>query len=681
VGKKKEFMTSINRREMIGGAVALLSAAHLTLAFAANQGSGADSGTSSSMNLPVKPKDLLSATFTRDLLSKSLVSVAAWHPYPKADEREAWQAIPQDVAGALIHRAELALGTPWESFPATVFLEYKKNGNRSHFERYFFARRMRLGDLVLGECVEGKGRFIDEIVNGVWLTCEETFWGLPAHLLLQKATPGSGLPDAAEPVVDLFAAETGATLSWIHYLLGAQLDKANAQVTRRIQMEAKRRILDPALERDDFFWMFNEFEGKPHHLSNWTPWIDSNWLATTLLLEQDPARRTNAVLKICKSVDQYLEEYSIDGCCEEGPGYWHASPASYFDCCTLLTSATGGVANVLTNPFIRKIAHYIADVHIAGPYFVNYGDASPKGQECGELLYRIGSAVGDKTLEGFGAFNTSIDAVRGGLFLEGQGRLSRALPQVLAAAKVRSVEKADALVRDSWYPVLGLMTAREKEGASEGFFMALQAAPNQRPHAHSDSGSFIVFHDGNPVFIDVGPEAYTAPRYKWSTQSAFHNLPTVGGVMQNGKDKQKRATNLKYFSNDARASVSLNLATAYPAEAGITRWDREITLDRKSNRIRLSEDFQLQRKVPVVLSFMTSRMPSQGEKGKVVLSAADKSVKDVTLTYDASLVVATIEKIDLKDDWLRTAWGETLYRVLLTSAEPTDRGKWMMEIS
>ena len=63
--------------------------------------------------------------------------------------------------------------------------------------------------LMLAECLEGKGRFVDDIANGVWLICEETFWGAPAHLAAQKA--GVGLPDVSEPIIELFSAETAQT--------------------------------------------------------------------------------------------------------------------------------------------------------------------------------------------------------------------------------------------------------------------------------------------------------------------------------------------------------------------------------------------------------------------------------------------------------------------------------------
>ena len=78
---------------------------------------------------------------------------------------------------------------------------------------------------------------------------------------------------------------------------------------------------------------------------------------------------------------------------------------------------------------------------------------------------------------------------------------------------------------------------------------------------------------------------------------------------------------------------------------------------------------------------MTPRIPTQGPQGKIVLIAAGKSTRDVTLSYDATLIVPAIEKIDLTDDWLVECWGKTIYRVLLTSVAPTESGKWVIELA
>ena len=150
--------------------------------------------------------------------------------------------------------------------------------------------------------------------------------------------------------------------------------------------------------------------------------------------------------------------------------------------------------------------------------------------------------------------------------------------------------------------------------------------------------------------------------------------------MQSNKEPNYRASDINYSAGDSRASVSMNLASAYPDEAGIVRWIRTLTLDRTADRIHLLEDFRLRKMVPIQLSFMTPRLPTQ-ESGQVVFSAADKSAHGVALRYDKTLIVPTIERIALTDDWLVGRWGKTIYRVLLTSVAPTDNGKWAIELS
>ena len=521
------------------------------------------------------PKELLSSTFTREVLSRSLISLPAWNPYPRIDDRDVWKRIPPHIGGALVRRAEAGLGGEWVPLPASLFLQFQRNGNRTNFEDLYFERRQILTDLVLGECIEGKGRFLDEIVNGVWFTCEETSWSVPAHLKPQKV--GLGLPDCTDPIVDLFAAETVSAVALVHYVLRSRLDHVSPLIARLIELEAKRRILDPAFVRDDFSWMWGGSDGKGH-LNNWNPWINSNWLTANLLLEQDPARRIAATLRICKSPDQFLSEYASDGACDEGPSFWGVTAPPYLVCCNLLTSAAGGAASVLGKPFIRKMMHYILDVHVADHYYFDYGDAhADRGGHPPETAYRMGIATGDKALVEFGAFYASVDEIRNGKNSALEGRLGRANPDILSAEKTRGAEKVDALARDSWYQALCLMTAREKAGSTDGFYLAAMAAPNLRTHGHNDSGGFIVFHNGAPVFIDVGVEAYTSKsfgfdRYNiWTMQSAFHNLPTVDGVMQAATDPRYRAAFVNYTNDDSMAVLSLDLAPAYPDEAGLVK--------------------------------------------------------------------------------------------------------------
>jgi hypothetical protein len=660
----------MNRREALArgfGALAALGAARPGAAVPLAAAPDTPAGAAQPARVP---KRYLRTVVDEGLLRGHLLPASAWRPYPQADDRAAWAQVPADVAAALVARADAWLGTEWPQLPASLFLEFAETGNRTHYEQRYFERRSRLAGLVLAECVQGQGRYLHAIADGVWHVCEETFWGLPAHTGMQKR--GVGLPDAAEPVVDLFAAETGVTLAYVHYLVGAQLRAASPLLQGRIAAEVKRRLLDPGWQRDDFKWMGLKDRKEP--LNNWTSWIASSWLEANLLLEPDPERRIAATLKICGCLDRFLEDYSDDGACEEGPSYWTMSAGPYLDCLMTLDSALAGAVRLSADPFVRRMGHYVLDVHVAGDWFVNYGDAHAQVHHSPALLHRFGRATGDADLAAFGAFRAGAR----GIMLSDQGRLARDVADVLEVARLRATAGRDALPRAAWYPALGLMTAREKGGSALGFFVAVQAASNARSHGHHDSGSFIVFHDGLPVFVDPGVEAYTAKtfgkdRYTiWTMQSAFHNLPLVDGQMERGRDARDRASRVRVDDDTAHTGMTMELATAFGPEAGIRTWVRSVALERGAGTISLRETFALSRPAPVSLVFMTPRRPDPAQGGVLALPAAGG--RTVSLRFDARVLRADVERIALTDPGLRHEWGDALYRIRLASTQPLAAG-------
>lgn len=644
-------------------------------------------GAQESARLQGPPNDLLRSTFTSP--ETPLLSRGDWRPYPKAGEH-GWRSVPSEVQAVILERAGAVLASPWPAMLATDELEFVRNGNRTRFEAISFGRRTRLGDLVLAECLTNTGRYLDAIANGVWLICEESFWGVPAHLGAQKA--GVGLADESEPIIELFSAETAAILSWTTYLLEAQLNTVSPRIGERVLYETRRRILEPYFRRDDFSWM--GLSGprtaqvrQAHPLNNWNPWINSNVLVANLLLEREATRREAMVAKICRSVDAFLADYSPDAGCVEGPGYWARSAASFYDCCATLVSAHAGKGSVvLTHPFTRAMGQYIADVHIAGDDYVNFGDAHLHDAPPPDLVYRFGRDTGNAQLTRFGAFEARVRgtlaagpalrevvvANRGGV-----ASLSRALATVLTAAELAAAPSEDALPRDAWYPALGLMTARERARSTDGFYLAAQAAGNGRSHGHNDSGSFMIFHDGSPVFIDVGPEAYTATTFSkdrytlWTMQSAYHNLPTIAGSMEH-EGEPYRASNLRYETSDTAASFRADLASAYSLSAGVLSWIRTLTLDRARSVISITEDFTLGHLAEVSLSLMTAFEP-RIQSGSIV-------VGDVALHFDAARLTPSVERIALTDELLKQSWGEVIFRLKLSSTGSVQKQVWRLEV-
>jgi hypothetical protein len=673
----------MNRRNFLAGSIAL--AGHRNLLHSM----GAIALPDQSEPTALSPQNLLSTTFTEAFLTANLAPIAQYHPYPRWDERAAWEAVPEDLRTPIIHQAEADQKAGWNTVLATTFLEFKRNGNRSGYEAQSFGRHAQLERLVVAECLEGKGRFVDDIVNGVWLICEETFWGASAHLYMQKTGPG--LYDITDPIIELFGAETGMLMAWTKYLVGAQLDQVSPLVNKRIELETERRILDPARNRDDFWWMGFGKNTRTARLNNWTPWINSNLLVANLLLEQDPKLRVQETVRITKSLDAYLNQYWADAGEEEGAGYFSASPMCYFEAVSMLDAATGKTTSILANPFIDNMARYILNAHISGDAYIDYGDAHVHAGPEGSLLYRYGKAVHDEQLAGFGAYyaaKRSMTANRN----EGRQRgvnlpsMSRALPMLLEANDLRTAKGADVLFRDAWYPYLGLMTAREKANSADGMYVAVQAVHNGRSHTHCDTGAYIIYQDGDPVAIDVGVEAYTAKTFSperftiWTMQSAYHNLPTIGGVMQHDGVDYK-ATDRKYSTNDQRATYSFNIAETYPKEAGVKSWIRTVTLDRVHSKVLVEENFELDRAVPVSLSVMTPRVATIDPAGSITLKLATGDSKPSVLKYNAAEIQPVVETVALTDQGLRQSWGDQVYRILLNSKQPVASGKWTYEFS
>ena len=101
--------------------------------------------------------------------------------HPIAD-RTAWDVLANEPAyQTVLKRAEDILKKPLPGQPDDLFLEFSRNGNRSHWEKIAFERRERLTSLVLAECLENKGRYIPTIEHLITALCAERTWVFPAH--------------------------------------------------------------------------------------------------------------------------------------------------------------------------------------------------------------------------------------------------------------------------------------------------------------------------------------------------------------------------------------------------------------------------------------------------------------------------------------------------------------------
>ncbi|MBQ8990848.1 MAG: heparinase II/III family protein [Prevotella sp.] len=546
-----------------------------------------------------------------------------------------------------IRYGEQYQGKSWTSLPWTVFAENKQTGNRVNYEGICFEKRRHLAAIVMAEIMEGKGRFMKDIIDGMGSFCEETWWGIPAHY-------GKAIPLAELQEVDLFNAETASLIVWTRYMLEKQFNQFSPDLCQRIDREIERRILVPALEKD-YWWKTAGM--------NWNPWICSNWLTCVLICEKDEARKNKAIAQIQKATQLFIDAYPEDGGCDEGPHYWDRAAASLFEVLRLFTADGLQVKNVNK---IKNMAAYAYNTYIGNNYCVTFADAHENKDVLNvNIAYPFGLWLNDKTLCELGAFIGRQKGVLkdpAALYAKSDNfpSLGRELFFLRHIRDFIAEQPREPLLKDVWLNDLQIMTARRGH-----LYVAMKGGNNGESHNHNDVGSFIIYANNEPLFIDPAVGEYTAKtfskdRYEiWTMQSGYHNLPQINGIDQ--KDGKEYAAK---FISHKEGQLCLDIAGAYPAEAAVKSWKRTVTAMKSG--ISVTEDYVLSDyRQPTRLMFIT---------------LDPDALKHIH--FDANQMSATIEDISSQlDPLLQGMWGPKMYRIILSvkSTKTNNRIKYTIQ--
>lgn len=624
-------------------------------------------------------------------LANQLKPSSTFLPCPPASDRNAWDSIPADYRKRLIKEGEKYLNFPFPSILMTDFMEFSRTGNRVHFEDKQFARRTILNALVLAECAEYEGRFLDDIINALFLICEEIAWQLPAHNNYIKDTPQFLLPDVTRPVVDLFAAETGAVVAVAEYVLRDALAAVSPTVSTVVNHNLTVRVFEPYLT-EHFWWMG---DGKTA-VNNWTSWCTQNLLLAVFTREpgwmpdfasircRDAEEWQSLVFrKACKSLDYFLEEYGEDGCCDEGAQYFRHAGLTFFNCIEVLNGITDhGFEPVYREPKVRNMASYIFNVHIAGPYYVNFADCSPVAGRCNVREFLFGKRTGNPELMAFAAqdYRASEDP----LALDEHNLFYR-LQTVFAHEEMTAYGDDTPVPHpDIFYSSVGLFLARD-----DHYCLAVKAGDNGDSHNHNDTGSFTIYKDGKPLFIDVGVESYTKKtfspqRYEiWAMQSRYHNLLTFGDIMQ--KDGEEYgARDVTHAFTAGTASISMDVAPAYPECKELHSYIRKAVFE-KNKKLSIVDTVTWENEagspaadcsvLPVTLSLMTYEKPefllvpqTNAESG-FHGDTYQMSIGALGTCRIAGCAGIRTEEIPITDQRLGLMWKHSIYRTLVTVAD------------
>ena len=543
--------------------------------------------------------------------------------FPRASDRAAWEdmkkAVPAEYASGIIAAAEKDAATDIPSLPATLWLEFQRNGQREGYQKPRTKRRTMLNNLVLAECLEHRGRFLDPIMNVIWAICEESAWVMPAH---QRV-----LTDMEEPVIDLGSAMTSLELAETDALLGADLDPL---VGKRIRYEVNRRSWIPYLARHDHWWLYNN---QTRTVNNWTAVCNAGVVGSAIYLEPDMGRLAELIARAARSEDDYLSTFDSDGGSTEGPGYWNYGFGYFTVLAQLVEQRTGGRIRFMDEDVVRKAAQFPLRTALQSGTYVNFSDCDRTIHFTPALLAYLSRRLDLPDLMKV-ARNEPHHGAR-------QEELVWGLRSLFWWPSAKPAGKFVNNKHD-WFSQMMWMMARMDPADANALSLAAKGGHNGEMHNQNDVGNFIVHIDGESIIPDIGrgryTKAYFGPeRYEHLVNSSRgHSLPVVNGHEQLA-GTEYAAQVIEHRADASIDLLSIEMKGVYPQEAGLASLKRTVALHREAPRgwIEVVDDVTFAGKAGQMDSVLTTFAQVELGEASVTIRGEKAAVK---VTFDPKLV-------------------------------------------
>lgn len=406
-----------------------------------------------------------------------------------------------------------------------LFDLYEKTGNRLKFERVYFLRRKFLVTFGLLSIWDKKKEDIEKLAEVIEDICRETSWALPAHVDVTQ--------EGWEHTVDLFACETGQTLSELSWLLGDRLPEA---VRVFIREQVITRLLDSFLSREEGGWKWE------HYANNWIAVCGGCLGAMAIyLLGDQPEKQTQCIQRTTKLMDGYLAGMKDDGTCPEGLSYFTYGMSYFTGFADLLKEHTKGQMDLMENPKVEAIAKFQQLCYFSGGKTVSFSDGSQNDRfRMGLTSYLAGRYDGVRIPDISAVMNYHTDSCY--RFMA----LYRELIWTRKYLEERSGREND-VPKEHTYSVLPDAQWVIGKGMN-GSGMAVKGGDNDEPHNHNDIGSLIYIWNGDEYLTDLGCGEYCRDyfyekRYTiLCNRSLGHSVPLING--------QEQLTGSQYQADD-----------------------------------------------------------------------------------------------------------------------------------
>jgi len=496
--------------------------------------------------------------------------------------------------------------------PYSSYQQYIISGSRKESEQAYFTVRKHLTALGLYLQWNNSEEAVEYFNELLWSVSNEFSWCLPAHLPIGE----TGFFEKADQWIDLFAAETAATLSEI---LKLHSDKISLMLQAHLVKQIQERVIRPFLEHP---W---EWE---HSKGNWCS-VCSGAIGMAALLLPENSNKQQILDRVDKNLTYYISCYGDDGASKEGIGYWGYGFGYYIYYTAMRKELDPGYqqSEELQNK-IRRIAEFPQLVQMSERTYIPFSDAS----ECtvlptGLLSYLVKEyGVKPPLVRSITPFDFE-DCYR---FAHISRNLWWTDQQIFHQEKVdQTIFLADA----EWL-------IQKKDD----YFFAVKGGNNQEEHNHNDVGSFVVALGGELILTDLGAGIYTADyfstkRYEYPhTRSYWHNLPII-----DNSEEQPTVNSCEIkevITDEIHAGITMELTSLY-LNPKLKSFQRRIDSNTKDHMISLIDTIDMEEALLIEEGFVSGIKPRKLKDG-IILWKGQKG--KILLYYDAILLKDVVEE-------------------------------------
>ncbi|MBW8040574.1 MAG: heparinase [Planctomycetes bacterium] len=550
-------------------------------------------------------------------------------------ERNAWKKLAQkDSFKNVISEAERLLREAIPEQPDDLYLDFSRTGNRTRWQRIAGRRRGRVRTLVLAECLENKGRFVQAFEAIARALCSERTWVMPAHDRNLSNFKGTSID------IDLGSSMLAWSLATADYLLA---EKLNPDVSRLIRDNLEKRIFTPYTDM---------VQGK--RTKNWWMTTTNNWNAVclasvtgpALAVIESPRRRALFIAAAEKYSKYFLKGFTDDGYCSEGLGYWNYGFGYYIMLSETIYQATRGKVDLLGDPKVKQISSFGSNIEILNGVYPAFADCSVRAQPSSRLMYFLSRrfGLGLRSWEQIEPVSPS-----GSLYQS----MMYSFPSSASSTAPSQIASQGPGIR-SWFEKAGILLSRPRSGSSSRLAVAIKGGHNSEHHNHNDVGSFIVVLGDKPLLLDPGGEVYTARtfsgrRYESNVLNSFgHPVPIVAGKLQRTGSRARGQVVRKSFT-DSTDTLVMDISSAYDVPE-LKKLERKFVYSRLgSGSLRVTDEVSFSRPCDFGTALITfsrwkQTSPStlmvygEGEalRVEIKVTGADFEIKPETIKEDIS---------------------------------------------